>query len=137
MRGVTVTEVPISALDRRWIEAGRPHLDAERVSFYVEHLAEAAPVTVFDTGDHLVLADGHHRVAAAERLGRTTISAEVRRGGPGDALRFAVDLATVTRELSRPQVLAAIMRRSAGAATAETPAPAQDPVTPSAAARRT
>jgi ParB-like chromosome segregation protein Spo0J len=43
------------------------------------------PVTVWYDGEHYWLSDGFQRVAAAERIGRTSILAEVRRGSLNDA----------------------------------------------------
>ena len=103
--------VDIAELLQDPIVAGRPHLDLERVAYYRGHLDEAAPVTVFDTGDTLLLADGYHRVAAAQQLGRTAIRAEVRPGDRSDALRFAVDHARRQLDLTEQQVLEAIRRR--------------------------
>jgi ParB-like chromosome segregation protein Spo0J len=75
----------------------------------------SAPVTVFDTGDELFLADGHHRVEAARRLGRMTIEANVRRGSRHDALEFAIELARDQRGLSRDEVRAALCRQAGDA----------------------
>lgn len=106
-----IIDIPISDLEQDSIERSRPHLDADRVSFYLEHLDESTPVVVFSVNGHLLLADGHHRVAAAEQLGRTTVRAEVREGERGDALQFAIDLAQRQRRLSRQEVIDAIARR--------------------------
>lgn len=109
---VSVVEVNIVDLAQGPVEASRSHLDPERVEHYVEHLDDATPVTVFDNGDQLLLADGYHRVAAAQRLGRSTIRAHVMRGNRGDALRFAVELAKQQRGLTEQQAVEAIRRRS-------------------------
>jgi hypothetical protein len=100
--------------EQELIEASRPHLDPDRVSYYVEHLDESTPVTVFDIDGRLLLADGYHRVAAAQRLHRTTINGNVRMGTRRDALEFAAELAQQQRGLSREQVMAAITRRATG-----------------------
>ena len=103
----------IADLEQEPIEARRPHLDPDRVSYYVEHLDESTPVTVFDIdGRLLLLADGYHRVAAAQRLHRTTINGNVRTGTRRDALEFAAELAQQQRGLCRGQVMAAITRRA-------------------------
>jgi hypothetical protein len=91
---------------------GRGHLHSERVADYLHHLDQSPPVTVFDINRHLLLADGHHRVHAAQQLGRNTIKAVVRRGSRGDALRFAIDLAREQGGLSEEEALAAIERRA-------------------------
>lgn len=106
-----ITEVPIADLAQEPIERTGPHLDRQRVAFYVDHPDATPPVTVFDVDGTLLLADGYHRVAAAQRLGRTTVPAEVRTGRRDDALRFAVDRAREQRELSEEEILAAIRSR--------------------------
>ena len=108
---VTIADVNIAEMLQDPIVESRPHLDPERVAYYRGHLDDATPVIVFDTGDTLLLADGYHRVAAAQQLGRTAIRAEVRPGNRSDALRFAVDLAKRQRDLTEQQVLEAIKRR--------------------------
>jgi hypothetical protein len=64
------------------------------VDDYAETIAdwiERAPVVVFDDGQPgYWLADGFHRVAAAERSGLDTIPAAVRQGTRRDAMLFAV-----------------------------------------------
>jgi hypothetical protein len=64
------------------------------VDDYAETIAdwiERAPVVVFDDGEPgYWLADGFHRVAAAERSGLDTIPAAVRQGTRRDAMLFAV-----------------------------------------------
>lgn len=104
-------DLPISELDRDSIERSRPHLDPDRVSYYLEHLDESAPVVVFSVNGSLLLADGYHRVAAAEQLGRSTVRADVREGERGDALQFAVGLAQRQRGLSKQEIIDAIARR--------------------------
>jgi hypothetical protein len=104
-------DLPLSELEQDSIERSRPHLDPERVSYYLEHLDESAPVVVFNVGGRLLLADGHHRVAAAEQLGRLTVKAEVREGERADALQFAIDLAQRQRGISRQEIIDAIARR--------------------------
>lgn len=106
-----VVSIALTDLDPMSIDRSRPHLDPDRVAYYRAALDEATPVTVFDVGGRLLLADGHHRVAAAESLGRTSLMADVRSGTTSDALRFAVDLAKEQRGLTEEEVLAAIKRR--------------------------
>ena len=112
--------VEIAALRHQPIVDSRAHLNPRRVDQYMRALDEATPVTVFDTGDELILADGHHRVEAARRLGLATIEADVRRGSRHDALEFAIELARDQRGLSRDEVLSAI-RRQAGHAWGAAP----------------
>ena len=47
------------------------------------------PIVVFFDGEKYYLADGFHRLQAAEQLGKDQIEAEVREGGCRDALFFA------------------------------------------------
>ncbi|WP_115788392.1 ParB/RepB/Spo0J family partition protein [Arthrobacter silvisoli] len=108
-----VVDLPLSELVQDSIELSRPYLDPERVSYYLEHLDESTPVVVFTINGHMLLADGHHRVAAAEQLGRSTVRAEVREGGRREALQFAIDLAQRQRGLSRQEIIEAIARRGA------------------------
>jgi hypothetical protein len=72
-------------------------------------------VTVFALEDRtLLLADGYHRVAAAQHAGRSTIQAEVRPGTKAQAIQFAVDLARAERGVSAEQAREAIRRYSGG-----------------------
>jgi ParB-like chromosome segregation protein Spo0J len=89
-----IAEVRISSLLQGPIESTRPHLNPERIAHFVSHLDESDPVTVFETDEGLMLADGHHRVAAASQLARTSIKAQVRRGSHKDVLEFAVHLSS-------------------------------------------
>jgi hypothetical protein len=107
-----VRDVPIASLMRQPLDDGKPHLDPDRVAWYVDHLDEAQPVTIFDTGDELILADGYHRADAAARLGRTTIRADVRRGSRSDALHFALAIGRAQRGVNEPEALSAIKKRS-------------------------
>ena len=108
---MTILDLPISELEQDSIERSRPHLDPDRVSYYLEHLDESIPVVVFSVNGSLLLADGHRRVAAAEQLGRSTVRAEVREGERVDALQFAIDLAQRQRGLSKQEIIDAIARR--------------------------
>lgn len=108
---MSVVELEIAALARDAIERSRPHLDARRVAYYVANFDEADPVVVFDVSGVLLLADGHHRIAAAIQLGRTRVLADVREGQRADALQFAVENAQKQRHLSRQEILDAIARR--------------------------
>lgn len=57
---------------------------------YMESFENLPPIDLFQTKDGLLLADGFHRWAAAERLGRKQIDAKVHKGTREDALEFAV-----------------------------------------------
>jgi uncharacterized protein (DUF1015 family) len=106
-----IREVKIAMLFQQPIVESRTHLNLHRVVYYTRSIDEAAPVTVFDTGDELILADGYHRAEAARQLGRTTIRADVRRGSRSDALRFAVELCQEQQGLAEADALRAIQRR--------------------------
>src|SRR4051812_47561116 len=67
----------------------RAHLDEATIARYEESFDELPPVVAFRTSDGLLLADGFHRVSAAERLGRASIDAEVKKGSRNDALEHA------------------------------------------------
>lgn len=43
------------------------HLDPKTVQKYAERRGDLPPVVVFETSDGLLLVDGYHRVAAAQR----------------------------------------------------------------------
>jgi len=74
----------------------RKALREDTVQRYDECFEYLPPVIVYDVGDHLLLADGFHRMAVAHRraargdLNPAEIKAEVRQGTREDALEFAV-----------------------------------------------
>lgn len=109
--GMSIVDLPIADLAQESIERSRPHLDAGRVSYYLEHLDESSPVVVFNVNGLMLLADGHHRVAAAQQAGRSTVKADVREGQRGDALQFAIDMGKQQRGLTDEQIFEAIARR--------------------------
>jgi hypothetical protein len=90
------------------------HLDPERVRRYAELLDELPPVIAFRTERGLILADGYHRVAAAQARGLDTIEAEIRHGSTHDALRYAVTLAARQCGLSEQAVMRRLRQRSGG-----------------------
>lgn len=104
----------------------RRHLDPEKVERYARILDDLPPVVVFELPEGLLLVDGYHRLAAAQRRGRLIVAARVLRGSREDALRYAVDLAAAERNLPVEAVRAAIERRSAERWGAERP-PSADP----------
>lgn len=57
---------------------------------YMEAFEKLPPVIVFKTPEGLLLADGFHRIAAADRLGERHLEAIIRKGTREDALEFAV-----------------------------------------------
>jgi len=91
------------------------HLDAARVErCYAETLDALPPVVVFDTGERLLLVDGHHRLAAARRRGLETVEVEVRCGSRHDALRYAAMVGAAQRGISAEDAASYIRRRSQG-----------------------
>jgi ParB/Sulfiredoxin domain len=86
------------------------HLDPERVRRYAALTSEAPPIVGFRTPEGLVLADGHHRVAAARQRGATTIAAAVRDGTRADAPRFAVRRGAADSGLSEAEVRTRVLR---------------------------
>ena len=109
---MSIVDLPINDLAQESIELSRPHLDPDRVSYYLEHLDESTPVVVFNDNGLLLLADGHHRVAAAQQLGRSTVKADVREGQRSDSLQFAIDMGEQQRGLTEEQIIDAIARRA-------------------------
>lgn len=93
-RGATVTTLPISAIT---VDPGlqtRASMDPETVAEYAEALSAGIrlpPVEVYrDDDDALLLADGFHRLAAAERAGLTKVDTVTHEGGRRAALLHAV-----------------------------------------------
>lgn len=68
----------------------RQKLDAETIERYMEVLDELPPVVLYKLDGELIMADGFHREAAAERLGRSKVEAEIRQGTRDEALEYAV-----------------------------------------------
>ena len=90
------------------------HLDPERVRRYAELLGDLPPVVAFRTDQGLLLADGYHRVAAAQARGLDTIEAEIRQGTAHDTLRYAVTVGAKQRGLSQQEVMRRLRQRSGG-----------------------
>lgn len=67
----------------------RERNDEELIQEYMASFKKLPPVVVFKTKEGLLLSDGFHRVAAAERLGLKEIAAEVHSGTRNDALEYA------------------------------------------------
>jgi hypothetical protein len=59
----------------------------------------------------MLLADGYHRLAAAQQRGETTIDAEIRRGSRADALEYAATVGAAQRGITPEQAEDAIKRR--------------------------
>ncbi len=69
-------------------------LDQDKVREYAVVMSEGGtfpPVVLFREGETLYLADGFHRVAAAQQAGKSQIRAEVRPGGFAGAVEYAED----------------------------------------------
>jgi hypothetical protein len=90
------------------------HLDPDRVRRYAELPGDLPPVVAFRTDQGLILADGYHRVAAAQACGLDTIEAEVRHGSAHDALQYAVTVGAKQRGLSQQEVMRRLRQRSGG-----------------------
>jgi hypothetical protein len=80
-----MTQVRIADLLASSLVDPAAHLEPEWVRRYAELLDQLPPVVAFRTDRGLLLADGYHRVAAAQARGLGTIEAEVRHGTAHDA----------------------------------------------------
>jgi hypothetical protein len=104
--------VGLVRLDELPIGGSSAHVDPDRVAAMLPVFDSLPPITVFDTAEGLLVADGYHRIAAARRLGREWIELELHRGTKHDALAFAVENARRERGLSAEQAREAIERWS-------------------------
>lgn len=71
----------------------RAQISEETVSDYAEAMQagdQFPPITVFHDGVDYYLADGFHRLHAAQRLGKASIQAEVRTGTLRDAILYSL-----------------------------------------------
>ena len=68
----------------------RESIDQDTVQDYAGLLDELPPVVVFNDGKQHWLADGFHRVKAAQFADRDAIACEIRQGSRRDAVLFAV-----------------------------------------------
>ena len=109
-----MTQVRIADLLTGSLVDPAAHLDPERVRRYAELLGDLPPVVAFRTAQGLLLADGYHRVAAAQARGLDTIEAEIRQGTTHDALRYAVTVGAKQRGLSQQEVMRRLQQRSGG-----------------------
>ncbi len=74
------------------IQQRAPMLNSVVVAEYAEAMkagAQFPPITIFTDGNINWLADGFHRVEAAEEVGANAIAAEIRQGTRRDAMLFA------------------------------------------------
>src|SRR3990170_5015758 len=67
----------------------REQLDEETIQWYMEVFDQLPPVIVYRWNGQTLLADGFHRYAAAERLGKREIAVEIMEGSQDDAWVFA------------------------------------------------
>ncbi len=86
-------------------------LDSQQVERYRQCIDQMDPVVVFETEEGLLLADGHHRLAAASAEGKEAIEAEVRSGSRQDALDYAVAVGAAQRGLRPEEVRGHILDR--------------------------
>ena len=112
--GGTMTQVRIADLLASSPVDPTAHLDPDRVRRYAELLDDLPPVVAFCTDQGLILADGYHRVAAAQARGLDSVEAEVRHGSAHDALRYAVTVGATRRGLSQQEVMRRLRQRSGG-----------------------
>jgi ParB-like nuclease domain len=96
-----MAQLPVEQLLKSSLVDPRRHLELDRVQRYSKLLDELPPVTVFRLEDQtLLLADGYHRLAAAQQAGRSTVKAEIREGTRADAMQFATKVAARERGIS-------------------------------------
>ena len=79
---------------------------------YAENLDALPPIVVFDTGDGYLVADGYHRLAAAQARGRETIDAEMHHGSRHDALHYAATVGAAQHGITADQAMEYIRRRN-------------------------
>jgi hypothetical protein len=110
----TMTQVRIADLLASSPVDPTAHLDPDRVRRYADRLDDLPPVVAFRTEQGLILADGYHRVAAAQARGLDTIEAEIRHGSAHDALRYAATIGAKQRGLSQEEIMRRLRQRSGG-----------------------
>jgi hypothetical protein len=70
----------------------RVKLDEETIETYAQQMNADdlfPPVDIFDDGENMVCADGHFRIEALKRIGRSSVAANVHEGTIHDAMLFA------------------------------------------------
>ncbi len=99
LRGDRKRSLPLSQIERNTAAQPRLRLDPSTVEAYREAMTgpDGTPawgtfpsVVVFGKDDHYYLADGFHRIAAAEAAGLSQVSAEVHLGGLREAILHSV-----------------------------------------------
>lgn len=101
MSNHSITKVRLFDLDRNPDRQARVETNPATVELYAEHMRAGAtfpPVEVYFSGEFYFLADGWHRVAAAELLGLAEIDALVREG---DVVAARLAAAQANRGLGR------------------------------------
>jgi hypothetical protein len=86
-------QITLEAINTSGGSQARAAMSADAVAEFAEAMRRGVdfpPVTVFKDGSTYWLADGFHRVVAAQQAGLETIRAEVRAGTLRDAILFAV-----------------------------------------------
>ena len=109
-----IQNIPIEKIRLDGATTTRAGVDQDIVSEYAEALHEGAqfpPITLFDDGTDLWLADGHHRVRAYKAEGAVDVPADVKSGTRRDAILFGVSanaLHGIRR--TREDVMRAVLR---------------------------
>src|SRR3990170_3200950 len=89
-RGIMETQVlALSSIELDAAVNIRDQLDEETIQWYMEIFDQLPPVVAYQWNGRLLLADGFHRYAAAERLGKREIEVEIREGTQEDAWVYA------------------------------------------------
>jgi len=97
------TTLPIQAITRDEQCQPRAYLIPDVIDQYAEEMSGGSifpPVVVFHEADTYWLADGFHRLAAAERAGQDVVHCEIREGTIRDAMLYSVS-ANATHGLRR------------------------------------
>jgi len=100
---MNISILSIQAITRDEQCQPRAYLIPDVIDQYAEEMAEGAifpPVIVFHEADTYWLADGFHRVAAAEQAGLDGVNCEIREGASRDAMLYSVG-ANATHGLRR------------------------------------
>ena len=88
-------KIPLSKIKADPAVQVRMRLNDETIERYMEILDQLPPIIVYNVDSKLILVDGFHRRAAAERLGRSEIEAETKQGTGNDALEYAIKVNSI------------------------------------------
>ena len=89
----------------------REGTDEDTIQRYEEIFDELPPITVYKTDHTYLLADGFHRWAAATRIGRIEIEAEVKEGSQDEAMEYVISANLKHgRPLTREEYAGAVRR---------------------------